>query len=340
MTGQLSLVAYRPEFDDACLALDRLCKQGKSFSVSFRRPSFRARSELYDKWHIVVALREEACVGVAAWAERDLELHGQKVRGAFIFDVRVHPLHQRSGIGRSLGDEVHRQTAAAGVDLEYGYCVADNRAAIAVTRLLGCTPLGGYRHLVWPAYRRRLAVGQIETTSIRDIHRAHCQQEGPFDFYSDVTQGGQLKGHVMSLRSEDAGCSIWSNAALMQEVVEHLPLHLRTLRRLTKSWPLSLASWPNIPAPRDPIRSWFVFDFYAGTERSAVDLMAHVNNAALEAGIDYCYVIARTDATWIDAVRALNPRIFSPVFDYRLLATSTSGPLAPTPRVYVDIRDL
>jgi len=99
----LVLGRYRPEESGDALALERLCPQGTSYRLSFRRPTFHRRAETYDEWRIVTARLEGSLVGLVAGAIKPVELWGEAMRAAFFFDLRVHPAVRGRGVARGAG---------------------------------------------------------------------------------------------------------------------------------------------------------------------------------------------------------------------------------------------
>src|SRR4029453_15041371 len=57
---------YSPEKSEEALALERLCVQGISYRLSFRRSTFHRRAENFPEWRIFTARLEGRLVGVAA----------------------------------------------------------------------------------------------------------------------------------------------------------------------------------------------------------------------------------------------------------------------------------
>ncbi|MBI2930094.1 MAG: GNAT family N-acetyltransferase [Planctomycetes bacterium] len=327
----MKIEPYTRELSDACVALERACPQGEAFRLSFRRRQFHLRAQCYDEARILVAREGERVVGTVAWAVKDLIIRGEPRRAGFYFDLRVHPDFRGRGIAKRLGEEA---VAAGQVTMRYGYCVEDNRVSRHIVALHGGAPVGGYRYLIWPIYRPRPVRGVPSEALPRDVHVAQVEANGPFDFYCDPTRGGRLTGHVLSLLGDGAGCSVWSNAELLQEVVERIPFRYRVARPLARLWPFAT---PHIPRSGELVRSWYVYDFFARDAERARDLMRHVNNLALDRMIQYCSVVAPGRPDWFEALRSDTPSWCSPVIPYVLLVTGVEGRLE---RPYVDIRDL
>lgn len=331
---------YTPELSQACIELERACHQGRSYRLSFKRSVFHRRAESYASWEILVARKDGRVVGTIARAMKTVRLHDRPCRAAFFFDIRVHPDLRRRGIGKRFGTEILARSQAEGATVSYVYFVHDNRATARLSLLKGGKMVGGYRYLIWPVYRERKVTSEPSAVSAVRVHQAMLQASDPFDFYCNPLEEGKLQGHVASYLGERAGCSIWSNAGLLEEVVEAIPPFYRAARRLFNAWPLRRARWPHIPSPGEALNSWFIFDFFARDAESARDLMRFVNNLALEHGIDFCYIITVSGDRWYEWLRSDTVGLFSPTINYSMMMRTPGLPCVPPERIYVDIRDL
>jgi GNAT superfamily N-acetyltransferase len=331
---------YTPELSEACLALERACPQGEAFRLSFRRRAFHLRAQNFREWGIFVAREGDRVLGTAAVAFKTVFFRGERRPSAFFFDLRVHPEARRRGVAQRLTRKVLDWADARGAALHYLYCVDDNRAMRNLASLFGGGVAGGYRYLVWPAYRNLPVERPPREVTAAQVHEAYVAASGPFDFYCNPLEGGDLQGHVLSLLGEAAGCSLWSNAGLLEEVVEATPWVYGALRRLLRTWPLRTRAWPHLPQSGEALRSWYVYDFFAARPAAGRQLMRQVNNLALARGIDFCYVICTSASAWLSALQEEVPRLFAPLLPYCLLVGPTTGQRIKTPRIYVDIRDL
>jgi GNAT superfamily N-acetyltransferase len=341
-TDGLSLAMYRPEDDAEALALERIAAQGQGYRLSFERPTFRRRAENFDRHWIVTARFGDRLVGIAAAAVKHVVLRGEALQAAFFFDHRVHPDFRGRHIGTRLARELYALTQDA--SMIYGYIVADNAEArrLAVSRSTHST--SGYGYLVFPTFRRRPVRETASEVGLAEAHAALLRAVPPFDFYTDPTQGGSTRGHAASFivrrGSHVAGCSAWDNGEILAEVMTALPWKLRALRALFGLAPSALAL-PHVPAPGEKLRSWYLFDFFATDPELGRELLRHVNNAALERGIDYGYVIHLPSDPWLGALRKELPRAFAPIVSYRMFARfRQGGPFPAIERPYIDVRDV
>ncbi len=334
---------YSPEESEEALALERLCVQGISYRLSFRRSTFHRRAENFPEWRIFTARLEGRLVGVAAGAVKEVLLHGQPTRASFFFDLRVHPAFRGRGIARRLAVEA-KAWGRARASFSYTYTLADNRVARHLAEVFGGVAAGGYAYLVYPVYRVHPSRDHAAPGGFREVHDAMLAASGPLDLYADPQcapgRGGYVASWILRRGKDLAGCSAWSNRGILGEVVESIPLPLRLASRLAATWPLRRASWPHFPAPGEELRSWYLFDFFATHPSLARDLMRQVAGKARDYGIDYCYLPHDSRDRWLGAVRSDLPRLFGPIIPYRLLVGGGAAEARPLDRTYVDVRDL
>ena len=340
----LIIEPYTPADDGACLDLERRSPQGGTLRLGFRRPTFHRRAENFDEHELLVARLDGRIVGVTGVAFKDVAMHGRTLRAAFYFDLRIDPAVRRRGLATRLAGESARR-ARPRCDLGYCYAMDDNRAMEAMRRLFGCWTVGGYRYLVFPTYRRRVARRPAVASTLSEVHDRLLATAPPFDWYTDPRVGGSTAGHVASwhLDTPDgrAGCSAWDNRGILAEVVERLPWPLHLLGAASARGLLGGIPRPRIPCEGETLRSWYLFDVHGSTPELVVDLVRHVAGEARDAGIEWLYLpwIAG-DEPWAAALRQEVPRMFSPVLRYRLMV---GRPLPAPPvlaRAYVDVRDL
>lgn len=337
------LAEYSAADNDEAMALDRLCAQGGAYRLSFRRATFHRRAENFPEWRIRTARLGDTLVGTLGVAIKDAVLRGKETRAAFLFDLRVHPAHRRRGIARRLGEDAVRW-AFERAPFAYIYVVADNRVTQHLAGILGGTPAGGYRYLVYPTYRSGRSAGGVDAVDHATARDALLRHAPPFDFSCPASfrpgEGGYRGSWLVHWGRHAAGCSAWSNRGILGEVVERLPAGLRLARRVLGSRPFTSRPWPHIPDPGEELRSWYLFDFFATDGEVARGLLRGVEEEARRHDVDYCYVIHQAGEPWVPALRSDLPRLFAPTIPYRLLARAADGEVPRLERIHVDIRDL
>ena len=332
---------YRPQESEEALAIERACPQGRTFRLTFARPTFHRRAETFAERRIVAARAGGRLAGVLAVAIKPVTCQGTPARAAFLFDLRVHPHMQGRGITSRLAREA-LSWAFARAEIAYLYTVAENEAVRRIAhRFRGAREVGGYKYLVVPTAGAREQRAGL-ASSFDQVHEALCAARPRFDFYARPSPApGYVGSWLWRGAGGAAGCSAWDHRETLAETVAEIPWAYRALSAVDRSWPWRAAGWPRIPRPGETVRSWYVFDFFAHDGASARALLRHVAAEARARGIDYLYLIHQPGDVGIDAVRADHPRLFAPVVPYRLLACVPSGPPpAPFANPYVDVRDL
>lgn len=337
------LEEYGPEMSDEAVALESLCTQGGSFRLAFRRTAFHRRAENFRQHRIIVAREHGRLVGVIAAAIKDVELAGRCTRAAFLFDLRVHPSLRRRGIARSLVSEATSWSFSR-AEIAYTYCVFDNRILPPLARIFGGQEAAGYAYLVIPAVCAGEPDGGALDASFAEVHETMREVVGPFDFYANPTaamaRGAHAGSWMLRRNGSVAGCSAWSNREILAEVVRSVPIPLRVFGALQRSIPRLARAAPLVPRRGQELRSWYLFDFFASDEESAMGLVRTMAGAARREGIDYLYLPHPPGDVRAAGIRERLPRLFSPVIPYRMLARMRDGRVPRIRRLYVDVRDL
>ncbi len=334
---------YRPSDSDEALALERLCAQGGHVRLSFHRSTFHRRAENFAEHRILTARAAGQLVGVNAAAVKRASIGGRPVAAGFGFDLRVHPRWRGCGVGRRLF-EVACGWALSRAELAYTFTVAGNRPARGLVGQYG-VDVGGYAYLAYPAFRVRPVATAPSEVDAREVHAEMLRTAAPFDLAFDPfdeDRCSEVVGAWLLRRGRAvAGCSAWSNRAILAEVVERIPRWARLVRHVQDRLPPGALGLPTLPAPGEELRSWYLFDFFATDPAAARDLVRHVAATAMARGVAWCHLPFVEGDDWIRAVRGDVPRLIAPVLRYRMLVRRADGARPePIRRPYVDVRDL
>lgn len=338
----LQIAEYSSRDDEEAVALECRCPQGGRLRLSFRRESFRLRSEMYREWQIWTARVAGKLVGVTASAIKNAELSGRSLRAGFAYDLRVDPAWRGSGIARRMMAVAHAW-AFERAELGYTYNVAGNDLSAHLISSFGASPAGGYEYLILPAWRE-LPSAAPSRIPAEEAYERHIVAEGPFDLHTPPDFPLMRAGHVRSWRTaagrREASCSAWNAAAVLGETLEAAPLEIRVARRLSRAPGLRRLRWPRIPDDGEAIRSWYLYDVTAQSEAAARSLARAVARDALAAGVDWLYWIAPRGASWVPGVLADAPKFASLRLPYVRMLQLRDAPAHQVRTAYVDVRDV
>lgn len=343
--AKLQIGLYDPSESEEAMRLEARSPQGKAFRLRFHRSYFHRRAENFDWWKLVTARSAGALIGIGAGALKPAYFEGRETIALYLFDVRVAPEYRRAGIAQRLLQELILWAGGA-AEIAYAHVAGDNDAASRLAReWIGADAAPACRYLVYPVYRAGRGSPDIAPVPAEAVHRQYLEREGPFGLYCPPSDAFASEAYIGSWAFESgasaAACSAWSNEEIMGEVVERIPWPLGLAGALSRTWPASLIPAPRLPRRGERVRSWYLFDFHAADDSSALALMSGVAAEARRRGVDYCYIIHRGSEAWIEALRRQVPRLFAPIIPYSLLARrlTNHAPLqvhAP----YIDIRDV
>jgi ribosomal protein S18 acetylase RimI-like enzyme len=334
---ELRITPYAREDDGDALLLEEQCFQGSSIQLKFRRPSFQARSEIYDCSKIYCAKIGERLIGIIAGAMKNVRLHGENIKALYAYDLRVHPEFRKKGIGKKLSWAL---VDDLGKDADCLYTLVNGENEKALGLVCGSFEPKLVYHLtyvIFPVYKRLKDARPGLARSALEIHESYLRHNPGIEFLPSFEEK-RLKGYVASLSSEesDSGCSIWTNENLLAEQVVRISFSFRLLRGISAILRPFL-KMPSIPRKNEIIRSWFLFDLYAKDKKSLQALMASVNNLALDKGRTYIYLLLAANDPLLSWAKEMGYRFFT--FPYCFLAKGRVFP-EEKDKIYIDIRDL
>jgi GNAT superfamily N-acetyltransferase len=334
----MEITPYTIADNEAALELEEQCVQGETIVLKYRRPTFHARSQVYDKYRILCAKIENKLVGITAWAEKSVRLHGELIRAAYTYDLRVHPDYRAKGVAirlaRTMLDNIGQD-----MDCIYTLIAGENKRALGLAqRIFGMKLAIPFTYAIVPVYKKFKQAENYFHASAEEVHKQFFYTNDQTDFIPEVNEKNMI-GYTASIildKGKVGGCSTWTNENLLAEQVVSIPRSYRIQRYLSKPLRLFL-KLPNIPKPTDIIPSWFLYDLYAGGEKDFRSLLASVNNIAYEKGRKYLYVLLQNNDQILAFIKRAGHRIFT--VPYYFLAKGRITPLQ-TDKVYIDVRDL
>ena len=336
--SDIKILPFSPEDERAALALEEQCVQGTSFRLKFRRPNFRARSELYENYRIICARRDGEFIGIIAGALKDVKLHGEDVRALYVYDLRVHPAFRKMGVGKKLAAALIEELGK-NADCLYTLINGENERALGLARYnFGPKVIIPLTYALIPVYKKRAEKTPWKFERARNIHESYLRNKTETEFlpyFNEEKRAGYVAGLALEGQS-GAGCSVWTNENILAEQVTRIPSRMKALRILSRLF-RPLIKLPHIPAPNEVIRSWFLFDLQASSPQSLKSLLAAVNNFALSHGRTYLYLLLQDNDPMLQALRGTGLKFFT--FPYRFLAKGRVFP-RESDNIYIDIRDL
>jgi GNAT superfamily N-acetyltransferase len=334
----IEISPYSGEDDAAARALEELCVQGMTLKLKFRRPNFRARSELYENYRIYCARRDGELVGIIAGALKGAKLHGEDILALYVYDLRVHPAFRKMGVGKRLTNALLDDQGRE-ADCIYTLINGENEKALNLAgRNFDPKVSIPLTYALIPVYRKRREPATWRFDKAAKIRESYVQTQAGHEFmplFNEEKQAGYVGSLVLEGRA-GTGCSIWTNEDLLAEQIIRIPSRMKALRILFGLLK-PFIKLPHIPAANEVILSWFLFDLHADSSQSLGSLLAAVNNYALAQGRTYLYVLLRNDDPILQQLREAGLKFFT--FPYRFLAKGRAFP-RESDNIYIDIRDL
>jgi ribosomal protein S18 acetylase RimI-like enzyme len=334
----LKIVPYTSEDNDSALFLEEQCTQGKSLILKFRRPTFHARSEVYDNYKILCAKSRNELIGTIAWTKKTVRFHQEMIQAAYLYDLRVAPAFRRQGIAKQL---VKAILGDIGRDNDYIYTLisGQNEYARELAKHLFDTkffiPL---TYVVFSVNERQKAKGDFISTNAATIRKKYLEFNPEVEFVPELDEKRML-GYVTSValgKEMDSGCSVWTNENLLSEEVVGVPRYYQLLRTLTNLFRPFLRQ-PHIPKATDKIRSWFLFDFYLKNNKYLNSLLEAINHLAVVNKRNFIYLLLPNNDSTLTLIKQSGYRIFT--FPYFILLRGQSI-INQIKKIYIDVRDL
>jgi GNAT superfamily N-acetyltransferase len=334
----MKIIPCTLEDNEAALDLEEQCVQGESIVLKYRRPTFHARSQVYDKYRILCAKEDNKLVGITAWADKLVGLHGEWIRTSYNYDLRVLPDYRKKGVAISLTKAMFSSIGEE-VDCIYTLIAGENIRALGLAQqIFGIELTIPLTYVIIPVYRKFKQTDNYFRAGAKEVQTQYLNYNDRTDFIPEFNEKKMI-GYVASIvlaKEKVGGCSFWTNENLLAEQVVSIPPFYRIQRFFSKPLRL-LVKLPYIPKPADIIPSWFLYNLYAGGEKDFRSLLISINNFAFEKGRKYLYALLQNNDPILTFFKGAKQRIFT--FPYYFLAKGRKTP-AQTDKIYIDVRDL
>ena len=339
---RLTVREVGPADDAAALALEQRCPQGRAFRIVFARDTFRRRTETFGHALLLGAWRGNRLVAVGGGAIKEVRWEGRETRSLMLYDFRVDPEFRRTGVGRLL-TETLIDWARTHAEIAIAFSMGDNRAIQAMAReWIGADTAPAFELLAYPSHSRRTANALIDADA-RDIRAHHLAARDDPSLLLHANGGLTSPQRLASwLLAEDgrAGCSVWSTAGILEEVVVRLPPALRAASWLLGGAAARNLRLPHVPRLGETLRSWLLFDSFARDEAAMRSLVAGAAARASAAGINHCHVVLPPNAPWREVLWRDVPKAFAPVLPFSIMARTLDGKPLQLRNPVIDPRDI
>ncbi len=329
MTGQpgLTVREVTAEDDAAALALERCCPQGGAFRIVFARNTFRRRTESFAKALLLGAWQGDRLVAVGGGAIKNVRWDGSETRSLMLYDFRVDPEFRRGGVGRLLTQTLI-EWAKPQAEIGIAFSIGDNRAIQAMAlEWFGAATAPAFELLVYPTLARRPTAAIVDAPAEKVRAGYLAAREAPALLcHADEALATTQRIASWTLDDEGAaGCSAWSTAGILEEVVVHLPSALRAASWLLGGSVACQFGLPHVPRLGETLRSWLLFDAHARDEMAMRTLVAGAAARARAAGIDHCHVVFSPNSPWRTALWRDVPKAFAPILPFSIMARTLAG---------------
>ncbi len=336
--ADIRIVPYTEEDNEAALGLEELCVQGESVALRYVRPSFHARSEVYHKYRILCAKVGEKLVGIGAWSEKQVRLHGQVIKAVYFYDLRVHPAYRKQGVSVLLIQAAYDEIGDS-AECAYTLIAGENERSLDIIRRIhGFYSEIPLTYACIPVYRKLNVEEDFRETTASDVHRLYLRLNPDVQFVPEFAEE-RLLGHVRSLslrRGGGGGVSIWTNENLLAEQIVDIPGKYRVMGALGRALG-PVIKLPAFPRRGEIVKSWFLFDLSAKDAADLRNILRAANNLAYEEEKKFIYVLLQTGENTLRSIRSSGLRVYT--IPYYFLAKGRVVP-AEGERIYIDIRDL
>lgn len=311
----------RPDDNDELMALQEKCPQGKKLIASVvNTPDFFARTKAYQSSKVNVALDGDRIIGSAAMAIRNAVVNGEVGRVGYGFQAFVAPEYRRKGVINLLRQDCEEYAIQQGTLLYYGLIMKNNTPAIRwfehggheLHRTLVMPGIAVYKEM---DVRCKGTIRQARPEDLPAVAEVLNQTWRGFELYAPASAEslkqfvsrtpGYDFNNLLVLQDGDeilACLGYWDWNRIMRITVESLSLKIRLIGLIVRTAGMFR------PMPRS-LKSGDILKQIVLTPIGFKDpvhflaLLRHVNNQALQMGIEQIFCICEQDHEMLKSMR-------------------------------------
>jgi GNAT superfamily N-acetyltransferase len=311
----------RPDDNDALKVLQLKCPTGKKLIVSaVNTPDFFARAKAYESSNVIVALDGDRIIGSGAFAIRNGIVNGEVSRVMYGFQVFVASAYRRHGVLSQFQQEAEKYASQQGAQLFYSLIMEDNTPSIRyhehsgydLHRTLVVPGIPVYQEMdvrcggiVRPAGPEDLpAVAEILNETWQGFELYEPTSAEALKQFVNRTPGYELN-NLLVLQDGDeiiACLGYWDLSKIMRITVETLSLKIRVIGLLVRTagifWHM-----PKSLKPGDILKQIILTPIGFKDPAHLSALLRHVNNQALQMGIEQIFCICERDHEMLKSMR-------------------------------------
>ncbi len=323
MINHLHVREATPADNNELIQLQTRCPMGASLQVSVvNTPDFEARAQAYGAYRVFVACERTKIVGSAACAVREGVVGGVSKRIGYEFQYFIAPEMQRKGIAQLLHHGIMDHLRDQGVALSYVLVMEGNRPAMALfpklgfrwweTKAMPCILVAGHVEPRASGEIRPLRPQDLEAVATllnsswqgRELYRP-TTAEGLNAFLAGTPGHGSENVFVLEHRGAIRAClGLWDWARTTRVTVRRVNLKLRLI-----GWGLDIAGivrpMPGSPKKGKTLRQMALTPMGYDEPAHLASLVRHVNNVAVQQGIDQIFFIVDRDHPILSRMKGL-----------------------------------
>ena len=341
--------------NDELKALQLKCPQGKNLIVSaVNTPDFFVRAKAYESSRVFVANDKDRIIGSAAIATRKAVVNGEISRIGYGFQAFVAPEYRRKGVVDRLHQHAEEFAIQQDAVLIYGLIIEDNLPAMRwhensgyqVHKTLVVPGLAVYKEMDVPG---NWTIRQAEPADLPAVAELLDETWRGFELYAPNTADTLIQfvertpgydyDNLLILKKGDeilACLGYWDLSKIMRITVEALNLKIRLIGFLVRVAGI-FRPMPKSLKPGDILKQIILTPIGFKDPVYFSILLRHLNNRALQMGIEQIFFICERDHPMLKDLRGFI-RINTP-HNLTVKVLQQTGIITDNP-VYIDGIDL